>query len=163
MSLSAHSTSALASGLLTIQPTGDARGEGLFAVASLPTGTWLGNYEGEVLSLREYSKRYPGGRDSRYTFLINPDAQRRYRVYVDAADPTKSNAMRYINHSRASANVDSTVDTDAVAVRLTTSRVVAAGDELLMDYGPMYEPAAAWDDLEAAKSCGEGIAKATNP
>ena len=142
--------SALAAGLLRVAPTGDgARGDGLFAVASLPAGTWLGDYEGEVLSLRAYVKRYPGGRDSRYTFLLNPDAQRRDRVYVDAADPTLANAMRYINHSRVAANVDSTV-IKGTNVRLTANRDVAAGEELLMDYGPLYTPAAAWDALEAA-------------
>lgn len=80
------------------------KGLGLFSTTIIPTVTPLGIYKGEILSWREYNKRYPSG-NSEYAFLLNPSAQRRHLIYVDAIDPTKSNRLRYINHDGKSPNV----------------------------------------------------------
>lgn len=80
------------------------KGLGLFALTFIPASSKLGFYEGEVLTWREYDKRYPRG-DSEYTFLLNPSAQRRELIYVDAADPATSNRLRYVNHDGERPNI----------------------------------------------------------
>ena len=156
--------SALDQGLLEVRNSDTCRGQGLFTRVSLVCGAFIGNYCGEKLSHREYTARYPLG-DSAYTFLVDPNAQRRHRVFIDAADPSKSNLMRYINHNR-DANVDAVACTqeskktavggrriiaqnddaiDAVQIRVTACRDIAADEELFLDYGPLYTPALQWD------------------
>ena len=156
--------SALDQGWLEVRNTGFCRGQGLFTRVSLVCGTFIGIYSGEKLSHREYTARYPLGNSS-YTFLVDPNAQRRHRVFIDAADPSKSNLMRYINHNR-DANVDAVAsqgnkktidgggrrrivsnedDIDAVQIRVTACRDIAADEELFLDYGPLYTPALTWD------------------
>ena len=44
-----------------VQPTGDGRGNGAFAIGHLPEGTCLGDYEGDVLDEAQYWQRYPSG------------------------------------------------------------------------------------------------------
>lgn len=77
---------------LSVQDAG-ARGRGLFALHAIENNSLLGEYIGEVLSQRQYSARYPKGH-SEYTFLVSQEAQRRDRIYVDAADESKSNIFR---------------------------------------------------------------------
>jgi hypothetical protein len=77
---------------LRVQDAGS-RGRGLFALHAIEINSMLGEYMGEVLSQRQYSARYPKG-DSDYTFLLSEEAQRRDRIYVDAADESKSNIFR---------------------------------------------------------------------
>jgi hypothetical protein len=154
--------SALDRGLLEVRDTGDKhRGQGLFAVETLLTGTWLGNYVGEELTYKQYVARYPRG-DSSYTFLISDQAQRRDRRFIDAMDAAKSNLMRYINHSKSTANVraevcmkpsrrkprrrNEGVDGSEVHIRLTACKDIFKDGELLLDYGPLYTPALAWDE-----------------
>lgn len=78
---------------LRVQDAG-LRGRGLFALHAIEKNSLLGEYVGEVLSQKQYSARYPKG-DSEYTFLISEEAQRRDRIYVDAADESKSNIFRF--------------------------------------------------------------------
>ena len=156
--------SALDHGWLEVRETGLCRGQGLFTRVSIVCGTFIGNYCGEKLSHREYTSRYPSG-NSAYTFLVDPNAQRRSRVFIDAADPSKSNLMRFINHNR-NANVDAVAslgkkktvvgggrrivsnedENDNVQIRVTACRDIAADEELFLDYGPLYTPALEWDD-----------------
>lgn len=46
---------------LQVRDTGTACGNGAFAVERIPQGTYLGNYEGELLGLDAYYERYPSG------------------------------------------------------------------------------------------------------
>lgn len=156
--------SALERCLLEVRDTGDStRGYGLFSREALRTGTWLGNYEGEELTYKQYTARYPLGNSS-YTFLISDQAQRRDRRFVDAQDPGKSNLMRFINHSKSAANVHAHVttkqrrksrsrkdetDENEAHIRLTACKAIGANEELLLDYGPLYTPALAWDDRDS--------------
>ena len=80
------------------------KGRGLFATTIIPLGTQLGFYKGEILSWREYNKRYPNG-DSEYTFLLNPSSQRRELIYIDAANPSTSNRLRFVNHDGERPNI----------------------------------------------------------
>jgi hypothetical protein len=77
---------------LRVQDAGS-RGRGLFALHAIEINSILGEYIGEVLSQRQYSARYPEG-NSDYTFLLSEEAQRRDRIYVDAANESKSNIFR---------------------------------------------------------------------
>jgi hypothetical protein len=77
---------------LRVQDAGS-RGRGLFALRDIEINSILGEYIGEVLSQRQYSARYPEG-NSDYTFLLSEEAQRRDRIYVDAANESKSNIFR---------------------------------------------------------------------
>jgi hypothetical protein len=77
---------------LRVQDAGS-RGRGLFALHDIEINSILGEYIGEVLSQRQYSARYPEG-NSDYTFLLSEEAQRRDRIYVDAANESKSNIFR---------------------------------------------------------------------
>ena len=96
--ISAHSNpeiSALLSGWLEVKDAGR-RGKGLFATRTIEKDTFLGEYEGEKLTYKQYLSRYPKG-DSEYTFLVSEELQRRDRTYVDAADEKKSNLLRYVD------------------------------------------------------------------
>ncbi len=44
-----------------VRPTEDGRGSGAFAVRLVPAGTYLGDYEGEMLDETAYWARYPSG------------------------------------------------------------------------------------------------------
>lgn len=51
----------LAAGAVDVRPTGDVRGNGAFAVSSIPRGTSLGDYTGEALGRDAFFERYPDG------------------------------------------------------------------------------------------------------
>ena len=78
---------------LQVQDAG-MKGKGLFSLQCIEDNTLLGEYLGEVLTQKEFSARYPKG-DAEYVFLVSEDVQRRDRIYVDAANETKSNIFRY--------------------------------------------------------------------
>lgn len=44
-----------------VRPTGDRRGNGAYALVTIPKGTCLGEYEGELLDEATYWDRYPSG------------------------------------------------------------------------------------------------------
>ena len=70
-------------------------GNGAFAKTQMDAGTFLGTYAGERLSTSEAQARYPRG-DAYYLLAVPGESD----VLVDAADPTKSNWLRYLNHAR---------------------------------------------------------------
>lgn len=92
---------------LIIKPADEKKGLGLFTTTLLLKGTPIGVYKGETISWKQYVTRYPTGK-SEYVFLLNPEAQRRDRIYVDAIDASKSNHMRYMNHDEWSPTVEGT-------------------------------------------------------
>lgn len=51
----------LAPGAVAVRPTGDVRGNGAYATALIPAGTYLGDYTGEVLDRRAFFSRHPDG------------------------------------------------------------------------------------------------------
>jgi len=71
-------------------------------------------------------------------------AMRTNGVVIDGEDPDRSNYCRFINHSVRRANCQATEawedDSPLAAVYLETLRDIAAGEELLFDYGEEY-----WD------------------
>lgn len=44
-----------------MRPTTDGRGNGAFAAKPIPAGTYIGDYEGELLDEAAYWARYPSG------------------------------------------------------------------------------------------------------
>ena len=69
-------------------------GQGAFAAVGLAPATLLGTYAGERLSSAEAQARYPRG--DAYYLLAVPGAD---DLLVDAADPERSNWLRYLNHA----------------------------------------------------------------
>lgn len=51
----------VAAGAVVVRPTGDVRGNGAFAAAVIPKGTYLGDYIGELLDRAAFFQRYPDG------------------------------------------------------------------------------------------------------
>lgn len=105
-------------------------GLGLFASADLRKNTLLGKYAGEELTAAQTAARY--GTDSKGCPAVPPQyvlllpGQR----YIDASDPSRGNALRYINH--APAKQANCRYTEAGNVR--TTKAVKAGSELLANY-----------------------------
>lgn len=48
-------------GAVIVRPTGDVRGNGAYAAHPIPAGSYICDYEGEVLSPEEYDRRYDFG------------------------------------------------------------------------------------------------------
>jgi hypothetical protein len=127
---------ALSLGLVAVRDTRSAKGHGVFALTSLPSNTWVGDYVGEVLTQKRYLRRYPR-EDARYVLGANEDYN------VDASDPHKSSFTRYLNHATGdAANVFFEVvkvrRQRAKTIKFYTGRQVTPGEELCFDYGPEY-------------------------
>jgi len=102
-------------------------GLGAFATREIAAGTVLGAYGGELLTKAEVTTRANGGA---YVLQLGNG------LYRDAADPTKSNWLRYINSThgtRRAPNV--TFERNGV---LRVARRVRVGEELLACYGRTY-------------------------
>ena len=131
-------------------------GKGAHAKAQMDAGTFLGTYRGERLTTAEAQARYPRG-DAYYLLAVPGEED----VLVDAADPSKSNWLRFLNHARGakcncvmldggrvrvshSPAAHTTaglprVSTCAVVLgQVVTKRRVMEGEELLFDYGRAY-------------------------
>jgi len=105
-------------------------GLGLFARADLKRNAVLGVYGGELLSAAAVAARYPAG-EAQYVLDIGGG---RFR---DAADPARSNVLRFINATRNSGrrpNVRFCWGRGTVR----TKRRVRAGEELLAVYGTSF-------------------------
>jgi hypothetical protein len=46
---------------VAVRPTGDVRGNGAYAAAPIPKGSWLGDYTGDALDRAAFFARYPDG------------------------------------------------------------------------------------------------------
>ena len=133
---------ALSLGLVAVRHTGCAKAFGVFAVSALPSNTWVGDYEGEVLTQEAYLRRYPR-EDADYVLGANEDYN------VDAVDPMRATFTRYLNHATGEgANVFYEVakvrKQRAKQVKFYTARDVRVGEELCFDYGRSY-----WSDRGA--------------
>lgn len=122
-------------------------GMGLFSLTSLPKGTFLFPYTGEILSEDEYFQRYPTGQ-GRYvaevpTFTGDP-------VYIDGADPDKSGLARWMNSKPAEAATvewrKQTFGPEAGSMYFYARRDISQGEELTFDYGGNYWDAVVEED-----------------
>mmetsp|Transcript_5554 Transcript_5554/g.20240 ORF Transcript_5554/g.20240 Transcript_5554/m.20240 type:complete len:354 (+) Transcript_5554:78-1139(+) len=120
--------------MIEVRPTGDARGNGAFAVCTIPEGAYIGDYEGEMLSEREYWYRYPSG-VSDYCMGLDSD-----RVFdgTDIAKDTDRFTGAHLNHSRTRCNVLRRPCRRKGKISFYSLRQIEPGEELLIDYGRRY-------------------------
>ncbi|KAL1530592.1 hypothetical protein AB1Y20_001492 [Prymnesium parvum] len=120
---------------VAVRSTGDARGDGLFALRDLEAGQLVERYTGVCMTDEEYESCDSLGN---YAFELGNG------VTMDGEDPRKSSFVRYINHSVRRANCEAFQAWDendvTAAVYIETKRPIRAGEELLFDYGSGY-----WD------------------
>ena len=126
-----------------VADTGDAaRGRGLYVSrgSTISSGCYLFDYEGEILDQQAFDERYPAASAQRADYavgLLNADGS---SVYVDGADPTKSNVARFMNHvCEDEANVVVyTVYEPKPRVMLFAACDIESGAELRFYYGKRY-------------------------
>lgn len=113
------------------------RGLGLFASTHLKKGSLVVQYTGEIINEIEKQRRYPDqGTRGKYLVGCKQD------VYVDADDPAKSSAGRYINtaNKREKNNTRFCISfrdgQPIINVRATTR--ITPGTEFLVPYGRGY-------------------------
>lgn len=135
----------LANASFRVAATGDGRGRGLYTVAPIDAGCYLLDYEGEELDEEQFAARYPGSTLAEYVVAVaRPDGS---QVYVDSERPigagSRSNLARFMNHDDAAPNCAmwthlQSGGVDDPRLMLFALRDIAAGDELVWDYGPSY-------------------------
>jgi len=118
------------------------KGLGIFAVQEIPQGAYLGLYAGELIDDNEFERRYKDlhrqapkssmgeGPIGGYVFGLGNGYS------MDAEDLRFSNWTRYVNHSSRRPNI--VTRCDGRRIEFWSFQRVAAGAELLMDYGPDY-------------------------
>lgn len=127
------------------------KGFGVFAMRELPGGTFLARYTGEILSLEDaYAATARGDSSGEYFAELTLGRTGAESFVVDAEDESTSNWPRYINHSQRLANcknvelrmplLNSLPVRVPLGLYVKTLRTIAAGEELLVDYGDSY-----WD------------------
>ncbi|KAK3245128.1 hypothetical protein CYMTET_45286 [Cymbomonas tetramitiformis] len=120
-------------GDVVVRETGDVRGRGAYVANPIEEGTFLGDYEGELLDNAEYFKRYPSG-VADYCIGVDPD------YVLDGVEVAKGDefTIAHINHSRLRANVVRRARRKERRISFFASRDLAVGEELLLDYGRKY-------------------------
>jgi SET domain-containing protein len=119
---------------LTVRPSG-ITGLGLFAGCAIPTRSKIGEFEGEVISIREARRRAAG---RKVVAIIELQAR--------AIDATATGrGFRYINHSCAPNTFTRLTDDRAEFYAL---RRIRRGEELTVDYGLSHH------DGQLACQCG---------
>lgn len=105
------------------------KGDGVFALAPLREGLFLGEYEGELISLPEVDRRYPDGNNE---FLYDVDGDR----CIDATN--SKHFSRWLNHSHGCYNLKTRTEyipEGVPRIAIYASRDIDVGDELTFDYG----------------------------
>ncbi|KAL4518167.1 hypothetical protein Ndes2526A_g01383 [Nannochloris sp. 'desiccata'] len=121
-------------GAILVKSTGDIRGNGAYATTTIPEGTFLGEYTGEILDSTAFKARYP---NQLADFAMAIDDE----YVVDAVDSVANIACFHpvhMNHSAGRANVKRYYKRNDRRVLFFTSRDVLQGEELLYDYGRQY-------------------------
>jgi SET domain-containing protein len=124
-----------------IREAGGQKGLGVFALRALETGELVGRYSAPVLSMNDAIRATEAGTTSdNYSFSLDGADW-----VLDAEDATRSNWLRYLNHSRRRDNVipgPANIMGFNYAAVFQVSRPIQPGEELLFDYGAGY-----WDRL----------------
>lgn len=114
---------------------------GVFIRKGCKAWTVIGTYRGESLTREEYERRYPTKYSGTYVFQISDD------MFVDGSDPTLSGFGRFLN----CCGVDETPNVEVAEINgqlyIIANREIAAGEELLYDYGDSFN----WKDGERRK------------
>ena len=125
------------------------KGIGAFATRDLPAGMFLGCYSGKLMSAEAAADAARRGETSG-AYFARMQGVPGSPLVIDSEDASTSTWPRYINHSRRRKNCLSLelqyrvslggLELGALPLGLyvKTSRPIAAGEELLMDYGDEY-------------------------
>lgn len=103
-------------------------GKGLFTTRKLAMHTLIGRYRGEEITREEAVRRYP---DGRWPYVLSVGGG----VYVDAADPEKSNHTRYIQSPHGTGKQANCRFESGCVVTVAS---VKPNSELFVGYGPNY-------------------------
>jgi hypothetical protein len=114
--------------------TAGGKGDGIYALRTIPEGATVGRYEGVVIKRQEYMD---GELSSDYVFDLGENVP----FMLDAQDPTRSNWCRFMNHNVRRANVEACMSDTGCFVYFEAGRDIAAGEELLIDCAPRPRPA----------------------
>jgi hypothetical protein len=126
----AEAVNAVQPRVFVAQSTIPGAGRGLFARVDIPRDSLVVEYKGELLTKRRFNQRYPAD-DARYSFALA-------KGFLDASDPLKANAARYINCPGEQDAPNCEAQEHERRVFIMATRDIAAGEELLFDYGPGY-------------------------
>lgn len=124
----------LSEGAVEVQPTGDGRGNGAFSMQHIPSGTYLGDYEGDMLDEASYWARYPSGVAD---YCIKVDREWSIDGRDRATDTTKFSPC-HMNHSGSRQNVVRSTKRRQRKISFFAKTDIEAGEELLLDYGSTY-------------------------
>ena len=130
-----------------LRQCGGGKGMGVFAKRALPEGVLVRRYTGTLRRIEEHRKLVEDGvTSSSYAFSLGSG------FVIDAEDEKDSGWARFVNHSvrRQSCQcvpVGLPSATEPFAIYFETTRKIAAGEELLIDYGKQY-----WDTQLGASS-----------
>ena len=116
----------------------EGKGIGAFAAKDIPKGSYFGEYVGDRISAEEYARRYPdGGASGEYCMAIDRD-----RVIDGAAVSRQRDTFvcGHINHAYPPRNnvARKAVRAGPGAIHFFAAQDIAAGEELLLDYGRGY-------------------------
>jgi len=128
-------TKTLSDGAIAVRPTTDGRGNGAFAAVPIARGTFIGEYEGDMLSEAQYWSRYPSGVSD---YCIRVDAQWTIDGAGRAPDTSAFSACHMNHAGGAVANVARQTLRHDRRVMFYAQRDISAGEELLLDYGSVY-------------------------
>ncbi len=113
-------------------------GRGVFAIAPIPAGVELIEYQGKRISHAAADRRYAGSADGGHTFLFTLNE----RYIIDAN--VDGNDARWINHGCAPNCRAVVVESESGALRdervmIESLRAIRPGEELTYDYGIVLE------------------------
>ena len=109
--------------------TAGGKGDGIYALRTIPEGATVGRYEGVVIKRQEYMD---GELSSDYVFDLGENVP----FMLDAQDPTRSNWCRFMNHNVRRANVEACMSDTGCFVYFEAARDISPGEELLIDCAP---------------------------
>ena len=103
-------------------------GMGIFVTKEIKKNQYLGEYVGVLMTSKEFKEKY--GKDTRYTYRLDPRISRFHRYIVSKDD---RNWINYINENRLEPNV-CCKKRGCVALK-----DISVGTELVLDYGNNYQ------------------------
>ena len=103
--------------------TAGGKGDGIYALRTIPEGATVGRYEGVVIKRQEYMD---GELSSDYVFDLGENVP----FMLDAQDPTRSNWCRFMNHNVRRANVEACMSDTGCFVYFE------AGKDMKVSYNP---------------------------
>lgn len=140
-------------------------GDGVFALATIPAGTCVAEYCGELIS-REELERRSAERERKngqgeilpiYFFEVEENC------FIDATHCVESNPARFINHA-CDENCEAIWNAQERRMEIVAIRDIAAGEELSFDYG--FELAGFFEHpcrCASKNCCGYIVAKYLRP